>query len=502
MVNTSLLYISLNAESSAPLLDKLNGVDISVKELPSAERAEAELLTNSHAIVVLRTDKPSEMIFDLIRFIGKNDLSTKIIVSSKTGTVEDAVRIIKAGAFDFVTSQALDTRIIESVLRCTSQASPVDSKNDAGPFEQAEDSDTVLVGQSPAICELRAAVNLVAKSQTTVLITGESGTGKEVVARLIHRQSNRQKNLFVAMNCATLPKDIIENELFGHEKGAFTGALAKKAGCFELADHGTLFFDEIAEMSLETQAKLLRAIETQKFRRLGGKEEVSVDVRMLAATNKNISKALAHKELREDLYYRLSVIEIYIPPVRERKEDIKLLVDYYLGVFSKKYGKQRQQFTNESLEMLKAYQWPGNVREIRNVLERTLVICPNEFVAPHYLPKRIQSQVATQVNINIPLGISTQEAERIVILQTLASAGNNKAKAAKILGMCRKTLHNKLASFSRSESQAVTADHLRTRSHGANSRSRGQSEQPLELAAPRSETSRHDNNGSSDQIVA
>ena len=224
--------------------------------------------------------------------------------------------------------------------------------------------------------------------------------------------------------------------------------LLKKPGCFEIADHGTLFFDEIAEMSLDTQAKLLRVIETQKFRRLGGKEEVNVDVRLIAATNKNIAAALKTKELREDLYYRLSVIEIFIPPLRERKEDIALLVEYFLSIFSKKYGKPKQRFNDECVNLMSNYNWPGNVREIKNVIERAFVLCSHDSIGTQYLPERIKSQHASEILINIPLGSSSQEAERILILQTLASAGNNKAKTAKILGLSRKTLHNKLATFS------------------------------------------------------
>jgi DNA-binding NtrC family response regulator len=449
MMNTSLLYLSMNGEEGTLLIDRLGAVDISIKKLRSVEQAETELLTGAHSIFLVRTETTSEVVFDLLQLVIKNNLSTRVLVSAKQGSIEDAVRLIRAGACDFVISQDLGPQIIESILRCTGREGPSGPRGKADPFEEVTESDVVLVGQSPAICEIRSAVNLVAKSQTTVLITGESGTGKDIVANLLHKQSNRSNNLFVALNCAALPKDVIENELFGHEKGAFTGALGKKEGCFEQANSGTLFFDEIAEMSLDTQAKLLRAIETQKFRRLGGKEEICVDVRTIAATNKNISRALSNKELREDLYYRLSVIEIYIPPLRERKEDIGLLVDYFLTVFSKKNGKAKQRFTGEALEMMNAYDWPGNVREVRNVVERALVICPNEFIGPQYLSERLQHQVSSQVHINIPLGSSTHEAERILILRTLASAGNNKAKTAKILGMSRKTLHNKLLSFSR-----------------------------------------------------
>ena len=275
-------------------------------------------------------------------------------------------------------------------------------------------------------------------------MTGESGTGKEVVAQLIHSQSDRSQKKFVALNCTTLPKDIIENELFGHEKGAFTGALQKKIGCFELADGGTLLFDEIAEISLETQAKLLRVLETQNFRRLGWKEEINVDVRMIAATNKPITVALQSKELREDLYYRLSVLEIHIPPLRERKEDINPLANHFLSLFSRKYEKSGLSFTEKSLETMDAYNCPGNIRELRNIIERAVVICPDDVIGVHYLPARLQEQTFAKKQINIPLGCSTDEAEKILILQTLASAGNNKHKAARILGVSRKTLLNKL----------------------------------------------------------
>ncbi len=444
----SVLLIAVNGESVERVAEKVRAADLDADVMTSLVQAHDDLLSHKYSACVVRSDGADESLLEILQFVSTHRLPTKVIVSLKAGGVDDAVRFMKAGAADFIVGESVDGRLVESLLRNASSYHEARSKSDDAPDTSAHEP--VLVGLSPAISEIRSAINLVAKSQTTVLITGESGTGKEVVARMVHRQSSRALKPFVALNCATLPKDVIENELFGHEKGAFTGALLKKPGCFELANGGTLLFDEIAEMSLETQAKLLRAIETQKFRRLGGKEEVNVDVRMIAATNKNISAALKSRELREDLYYRLSVIEIFIPPVRERKEDILQLVDYFLSVFAGKYGKPLQHFTEGCLEMLGAYEWPGNVREIRNVVERALVICPDEYIGPRYLPERIQQHVPKQYHINIPLGTSTQEAERILILQTLASAGNNKAKAAKILGVSRKTLHNKLASFSQS----------------------------------------------------
>ena len=447
MLPNSILFWSLNGESSLSLSERLKPVDIAINELDSLGRVREALLSGGYPVLVTRCDSVRDPVFDLLQFVVRENLATKVIINARAGAVEDAVRVMKAGATDFIISEHFDARISESILRALAHIPGTPPKGTES-VSHSDDAEPVLVGQSPAICEIRSAVNLVAKSQTTVLITGESGTGKEVVSRLIHLKSNRSSMPFVALNCATLPKDVIENELFGHEKGAFTGALLKKPGCFELANHGTLFFDEIAEMSLETQAKLLRAIETQKFRRLGGKEEVKVDVRMIAATNKNVGLALKSRELREDLYYRLSVIEIFIPPLRERKEDIALLVEYFLRTFSRNYGKPYQRFDDECMEMLTAYDWPGNVREIRNVVERALVMSNDESLGSEYVPEKIQSHVASRIQINIPLGSSSHEAERILILQTLASAGNNKAKTAKILGLSRKTLHNKLVSFS------------------------------------------------------
>ncbi len=451
MNNYNIIFLSLNGESSSTLASKLHRTGIYIKNFTSFKKVEEELTTKRYKVCIARCDSVDDNLLKLCQFIKQQKLPVELIVSSKTGFIEDAIRIIKAGATDFVVGDMFDPRLVESILKGLTNYGGFSTEADSEKDKAYYESGVALVGQSSAICEIRSAVSLVAKSQTNVLITGESGTGKEVIAKHLHLYSDRASKPFVALNCASIPKDIIENELFGHEKGAFTGALQKKLGAFEIANNGTLMFDEIGEMSLDTQAKLLRAIETQKFRRLGGKEEIKVDVRMIAATNRNITEALQSKELREDLYYRLSVIEIYIPPLRERKEDIPLLVDYFLKMFSKKYNKSIHKFSDETLELLFAYDWPGNVRELRNIVERALVICPTEVITSHYLPKKLQKPVQSRPSINIPIGCSTQEAEQMIILQTLASTGNNKAKAAKILGVSRKTLHNKLAIIQQAE---------------------------------------------------
>ena len=453
MESNQVILFSAGAEEIASVAGRLRAVGIACIEVSLREEAEKEIISARSAIFVTRGDRLTEETMRMLRFIAESAPKTKVIVNVRNASVEDAVECMKAGASDFTIGDLTDSRLTESILRCQSHAK--EYRGAVPPpleFEIAE-SEPALIGQSHSICEIRSAVNLVAKSQTTVLLTGESGTGKEVIARLIHLKSTRNKRAFVPLNCAAMPRDVIENELFGHERGAFTGALIKKAGCFEIADNGTLFFDEIAEMSFETQAKLLRAIETQKFRRLGGKEEVTVDVRMIAATNKNITLALNAKELREDLYYRLSVIEIFMPPLRERKEDVPLLIGYFLKIFSTKYGKPLQRFNDQSMEMLTNYEWPGNVRELKNVVERAIVICPHDSIGQQYLPQKVHRQLPPAPQLHIPIGCSTHEAERLLILQTLASTGNNKAKAARILGVSRKTLHNKLNSFSRTTQQ-------------------------------------------------
>ncbi|MBI5476198.1 MAG: sigma-54-dependent Fis family transcriptional regulator [Ignavibacteriales bacterium] len=443
----SILIYNVNNESYDEIEQKLKSADISVQSVSSLDQAVDALRSKKFTACILRWSDSKQADESIVDFVLNENIKTKLIVSTGDGSVDEAVHFMKSGVIDYIVGDMNDPRLIETIIKLNENFPDQKESNPVCTTEQGLNDHLILVGKSAAISEIRSAIRLVAKSQTTVLVTGESGTGKEVVARLIHSNSQRSQNQFHALNCTTLPKDVIENELFGHEKGAFTGALQKKAGCFELADGGTLLFDEIAEMSLETQAKLLRAIETQKFRRLGGKDEINVNVRMIAATNKNIADALKSKELREDLYYRLSVIEIYIPPLRERREDIPLLVDHFLKIFAAKYEKPLQRFTEDAMALLLSYDWPGNIRELRNVVERALVICQNDKISPHYLPQRLHQSPAMAVNINIPLGCTMHEAERILFLQTLASTGNNKAKAAKILGVSRKTLHNKLSNY-------------------------------------------------------
>jgi DNA-binding NtrC family response regulator len=314
----------------------------------------------------------------------------------------------------------------------------------------------VLITQNPIMEELVSKIKLVAKTKATLLIMGENGTGKEVLAQLVHYHSARNNRPMININCGAIPSELVESELFGHEKGAFTGAHERKEGCFELADKSTLFLDEVGEMPKPIQVKLLRAVELGSFRRVGGKDEIDVDVSLISATNKILMDQVKSGSFREDLYYRLNVIELYVPPLRHRKEDIPLLVRYYKNFFIDRYNMEDLEFTDDSISMFMEYDWPGNVRELKNVVERCLVLSGGGKVDLKVIPTRIhKKENIYPVNntspsgntLNISIGSSIEEIERQVIDKTLMSVDNNKTEAAKILGFSRKTLHNKLDKY-------------------------------------------------------
>jgi DNA-binding NtrC family response regulator len=319
--------------------------------------------------------------------------------------------------------------------------------------EEAKVEEPSLLSRSPAIDEILHTIDLVAPSSASVLLTGESGTGKEIVATLTHLRSAKPLSPFVAINCAALPKDVIDNELFGHEREAFTGAVSRRPGCFERADGGSLFLDEIAEMHPQVQAKLLRALESKTIRRLGGHEDIRVDVRMIAATNREVSESLASGALRADLYYRLSVVEIHLPPLRERMCDVPLLTEHLMHMFCEKHRRPLKHFSPESLQLLDAYDWPGNVRELRNMTETVVLLCPEENVEPKFLPLKVsraargERVVQALDAITVPFGTTLAESERLLILHTLAHSGNNKSRAARILGLSRKAMYDKLRRY-------------------------------------------------------
>ncbi|NLM18099.1 MAG: sigma-54-dependent Fis family transcriptional regulator [Candidatus Riflebacteria bacterium] len=303
-----------------------------------------------------------------------------------------------------------------------------------------------ILGSGSAIQEAISLIDQVADSNVTVLITGESGTGKEMAANAIHEKSRRKKKPYLKMNCAAIPTELLESQMFGHEKGAFTGAIARQEGCFERADGGTLFFDEIGDMSLITQAKLLRVLQDQKFERIGGSESIRTDVRIISATNKELADEISRGNFREDLYYRLNVVEIHMPPLRERMEDLPQLVDSFIQEFKQKYGKMGLKVSQEAMYTLLNYSWPGNVRELRNVIERAAVLVRDEIIKPEDLPEKISKPSAMPADFPEEGKILTlAEMEKIYVRQVLEYTGGNKLRAAKLLKIDPKTLRSKLA---------------------------------------------------------
>ena len=304
-----------------------------------------------------------------------------------------------------------------------------------------------LVGKSESIRKIYFLIEQVAPSSASVLITGESGTGKELVARTIHKMSPRHDKPFLAINCSAIPETLMESELFGHEKGAFTGAASRRQGCFELADTGTLLLDEIGEMPAMLQAKLLRVIEERAVRRLGSRKEIEVDVRLLAATNRQPQQAVAEGKLRDDLLYRLNVFGIHLPSLRERKEDLPLLAQHLVTQLAEKHGRPARFLSSAAIEALQFHSWPGNVRELRNVIERAVIICSGEQVERHHFapyPIEQRERLRNEDTLSLPVGTPLEEVERQMIMRTLQKTKHNKTRAAELLGISLKTLHNKL----------------------------------------------------------
>lgn len=375
-----------------------------------------------------------------------------VIMLTAQGTIDSAVESMRMGAYDYI-QKPVDPHRLRTILANASRQQETERELEI-TRRRLRDTGVLgsLVGKSKAMQEIFVLVEQIASSNVSVLITGESGTGKEVVSRTLHQLSPRNTKPFVAVNCAAIPETLIESEIFGHEKGAFTGAVERRAGCFELAEEGTLLLDEIGEMPIGTQAKLLRVLEDHRLRRLGSKVETAVDVRVLAATNKIPEEAIAAGQLRGDLYYRLNVFNIHMPPLRAHKEDIPMIAEAMIRDMNARHGRSVQGIEPAVLDIFQAYDWPGNVRELRNTLERAVILSGDgNLNRTHLTPgfgsniQRNLSKDSDQVSVNV--GTTVDEVERLLILKTLESTGNNKTRAAEILGISLKTLHNKLKEY-------------------------------------------------------
>jgi DNA-binding NtrC family response regulator len=382
---------------------------------------------------------------ELLRALKDEGDGLTIVILTAQGTVETAVEAIKEGAYDYLTKPIEPQRLkilLDKIVERQDTLREVKvlrkQLRDHGTFGR-------MIGSSQQMRKVYQVIEQAAPTAASVLIWGESGTGKELVAQTIHQLSPRAQMPFVPINCAAIPETLLESEIFGHEKGAFTGAVDRREGCFELADRGTLFLDEIAEMTPATQVKLLRVLQERRFRRLGGRHEQTVDVRVIAATNVTPADAVKNGKLREDLYYRLNVFAIELPPLRQRKEDLPLLIQSFLGEFNQRNNKNVSALDPAAMRMLEQYNWPGNVRELRNVIERAVILSSGEFIEPKHLPPLVtDSPDVVKPTLSLTPGTTVEEAERRLILMTLEHTRDNKTRAAEILGISLKTLHNKL----------------------------------------------------------
>ncbi len=421
----------------------------------SAEEALARFSEYAPAVLIADVELPGMDGLALLGTLGEELHNIPAIIITGKGSEERAVAAIEAGAFWYI-EKPLKAAILRSLLdRALGKAR--DRQQLAALTRQLRDAGRMgrLIGNGKGMQEILHVVEQVAPSSASVLITGETGTGKEILARTLHEFSPRADRAFVAINCSAIPESLMESEIFGHEKGAFTGAAERRIGCFELADGGTLLLDEIGEMPAPTQAKLLRVLEDRKVRRLGSKTETPVDVRVVAATNKDPEQAVAQGQLRQDLYFRLNVFHIHLPPLRDRKEDLPHLVEHLLRDVNTKHGRQIRGINAEVADLFQSYAWPGNVRELRNVIERAAIVCDRELIGRSHLPSdfgRSHAFGGAELSaLRFPLGTTVDAAERELIMQTLA-ATNNKTRAAELLGISLKTLHNKLKEYETAKS--------------------------------------------------
>lgn len=410
-----------------------------------------ELFRTRGADVVLTDLQMPEMGgIDLIRRIRAVSPNAMTIVITAFGTVDTAVEAMKLGAFDYITKPFNREELKMIVKKALEVGDLVVENRYLKEMVRDKYSFENMIGSSPKMEEIYRSASQVAKSDATVLILGESGTGKELLAKGIHFNSQRKDKPFVTINCGALPENLIESELFGHKKGAFTGAVTDKQGKFELADGGTLFLDEIGELQPQLQVKLLRVLQDGVVDKLGGTEHIKVDVRIIAATNRNLEKEVQGGNFREDLYYRLCVVPLRLPPLRERKDDIPLLADHFLKKYSQKIKSEKIKIDKSALKLLMAYNWPGNVRELENTIERMVVMDQKGIITVEDIPGKIKSvpQTVGKVVLNLPdEGIRLIDLERELIIKAFEKCGRNQSKTARFLGITRNTLLYRMDKF-------------------------------------------------------
>ncbi len=444
-VGERVLIVEDDSATRTGLAELVQAWGFQTDEAPDGEEAMRKITSFRPAIIVSDLVMPRMGGLELLRALHDQLSDLTVILLTAQGTVESAVAAIKEGAYDYL-SKPVDPQRLQILLqKAVERQETLREVRQLRRQLREQGSFGRIIGNSPGIRTVYRIIEQAAPTSASVLISGESGTGKELIAQTIHELSPRVTFPFVAINCAAIPETLLESEIFGHEKGAFTGATDRRTGVFELAHRGTLFLDEIAEMMPTTQVKLLRVLQERVFRRLGGRQEISVDVRVIAATNAVPQEAVANGKLREDLFYRLNVFALELPPLRERREDIPLLVQSFLNEFNRTNNKSIRAVDQEAMYLLERYPWPGNIRELRNVIERATILAESEFIEPKHLPPTLISRGEQSLpTMTLSPGTTVDEAERLLIRLTLDHTRNNKTRAAEILGISLKTLHNKL----------------------------------------------------------
>jgi two-component system nitrogen regulation response regulator NtrX len=403
----------------------------------------------SYDVIVLDIWLPGLDGLTTLQRLRERQIDSQVVIISGHGNIESAVRAIKMGAFDFI-EKPLSLEKTVLVVRNALRQRDLEAENRVLRAKVDRQQQHTMVGESPAMNHLRQEVSLAAPTNGRVLILGENGTGKELVARTIHNTSRRKNGPFVEVNCAAIPEELIESELFGHVRGAFTGAVADKPGRFEQANTGTIFLDEIADMSLKTQAKVLRVLQEQVMERVGGTQRIKVDVRVLAATNKDLTAEIRAGRFREDLYFRLNVVPIFVPPLRDRQQDIPMLAEHFMALLAAEYGRRPKRLASEAAARLQQYGWPGNVRELRNVIERVIIMVGDDTITAQdlgFLGRDGVPDLPVPKGPVVALSEARDQFEKDYILQTLAAQQGNMSRTAEVLGVERSNLYKKLRAF-------------------------------------------------------
>ncbi|HKR81221.1 MAG TPA: sigma-54 dependent transcriptional regulator [Nitrospira sp.] len=447
MASSRILVVDDELNIREALVTLLKKKQYQVRGAGTAEEALEGLQSTTADLILTDLKMPGIGGMEFLRQLKQKWPEIEVLVMTAFGSIETAVEAMRCGAYDYLTKPIDRERLAVVVEKALERhALACENKQLKDRLETRTRFDQ-MIGESEPMQRLYSLVEMVADSDVTVLLTGESGTGKELVARAIHHKSHRANGPFVTLNCGALPENLFESELFGYEKGAFTGATTNKMGRFELADGGTLLLDEVGELSLKSQVDFLRVLETKEFRRLGGTKIVKVDARIVAATNRNLEVAVKEGEFREDLYYRLNVVPLHLPPLRERGDDIPLLTDRFMAEFWAQHHRQPKEISRQAMRLLRLYAWPGNIRQLRNLIERLVVTVKSAVIEPEHLPEEVQASREDARTMVVSLGSPLKEIEREAIRRTLVEVTNHREKAAKLLGISLRALHYKIKEY-------------------------------------------------------